>query len=377
MLKLGIIGFGKRAGDVWKTLNTFGVCALTAVADPRAEELKAERGEEFPLCHWYTDGEEMLKNESLDGVLIGTRCNLHTEYALLVAKYNLPLFLEKPVCITEEELERLSTIPHMEEKTVVSFPLRRADLVMAAKEYLDRGLLGEISQVQAWNNVNYARGYYHKWYRDESITGGLFLQKATHDLDYINFLLNAGAPKALCAMESKQVFRGDRPAGLTCADCPEKETCPESLVNLEKYDPKYVYPPAKCAFATDTGNHDSGTVILQYENGLHAVYTQNFVARKSAGSRGARIIGYKGTVEFDFNTKTVLYTDHMSDRVERREIATTGSHSGGDRYLAENFIRVMEGTEPSRSPLSEGILSAKLCLAAKKSAKEHVFVNLD
>ena len=26
------------------------------------------------------------------------------------------------------------------------------------------------------------------WYKDETETGGLFLQKATHDLDYINYL---------------------------------------------------------------------------------------------------------------------------------------------------------------------------------------------
>lgn len=376
MNRLAVIGFGKRANDVLKTIDTFHACTLIAVADPRAEELKQTRGEEFPLCHWYTDAEEMLEKESPDGVIIGTRCNLHTKYALLVAKYNLPLFLEKPVSITEEEVALLETIPHMEEKTVVSFPLRRAKLVDIVKDFIDRGVLGELSQVQAYNNVNYARGYYHKWYRDESITGGLFLQKSTHDLDYINFVLNRGTPKTICAMESKQVFRGDRPSDLKCADCPERDTCPESLENLAQYDPKYVYPPAKCAFATDTGNHDSATVLMQYEDGLHVVYTQNFVARKSAGKRGARFIGYKGTVEFDFNTKSVTYIDHMSDRVDRISVETTGSHSGGDKNLAKNFIDIMEGKDVSHAPLSQGILSAKLCLAAKKSAETKTFIEL-
>ncbi|MBQ4322703.1 MAG: Gfo/Idh/MocA family oxidoreductase [Clostridia bacterium] len=376
MLKIAIIGFGKRANDVWKTIDTFHACTVAAVADPRAEELKRERGEEFPDCAWYTDAEEMLNKETVDGVLIGTRCNLHTKYALLVAKYNLPLFLEKPVSITEEELAQLETIPHMEEKTVVSFPLRRAKLVDIVKDFIDRGVLGELSQVQAYNNVKYARGYYHKWYRDESITGGLFLQKSTHDLDYINYVLNRGVPKTICAMESKQVFKGDRPANLSCADCPEKGSCPESVQNIAEYDPKYAYPPAKCAFAVDTGNHDSGTILMQYPDGLHVVYTQNFVARKSAGKRGARFIGYKGTVEFDFNTKSVTYIDHMSDRVDHISVETTGSHSGGDKNLAKNFIDIMLGKDISRAPLSQGILSAKLCLAAKKSAETKTFIEL-
>ena len=378
MLRIGIIGFGKRARSVWKTVSAYGLCTVAAIADPDWEELQKEHGETLPDCVWYADGETMLKEQAatLNGVILATRCNLHTKLALLVANYGLPLYLEKPVGISEEELAQLETISHMEEKTVVSFPLRLAQLVEVAKGYYDRGELGTLSQVQAWNNVNYARGYYHDWYRDDSVTGGLFLQKSTHDLDYINYMIGRAAPKTVCAMESKQIFRGDRPAGKLCKNCEERLTCPESQFNLAGYDPKYVKDHYQCSFAVDTGNHDSATVMLQYEDGLHVVYTQNFVARKSAGSRGARLIGYKGTVEFDFNTKSVRFVDHMSDRVDRITIDSTGSHSGGDRKLAKNFIDVMRGTDVSHSPLSQGILSARMCLAAKKSAETKTFVEV-
>ena len=377
MLKIGFIGFGSRSASVWSSIASFGQCEVKAIADPRWEEIKKARGEEFPNCAWYADAEEMLRCETLDGIVLGSRCDLHTKYALLVARYGLPLFLEKPVSITEEELTALETIqPLMNEKTVVSFPLRLAKLVDVVKDYIDRGVIGEVAQVQAYNNVNYARGYYHKWYRDESITGGLFLQKSTHDLDYINYVLGRSGPKTICAMESKMVFKGNKPAGLACKDCPEYLTCPESPYQLERYDSKYAVPTAKCCFAVDTGNHDSATVLMQYDDGLCVTYTQNFIARKGAGKRGARFIGYKGTVEFDFNAKTVTYFDHMSDREDRITIQSAGSHSGGDRRLAENFIAVMKGEDVSHSPLSEGILSARMCLAARKSAQTHQFVEL-
>ena len=106
-------------------------------------------------------------------------------------------------------------------------------------------------------------------------------------------------------------------------------------------------------------------------------YTQNFIARKSAGKRGARFIGYKGTVEFDFNTKSVRYVDHMSDRVDNIIVDNTRSHSGGDIRIIYNFINVMRGVDVSHSPLSEGINSAKMCLLAKKSAKEQKFVEFE
>ena len=50
-------------------------------------------------------------------------------------------------------------------------------------------------------------------------------------------------------------------------------------------------------------------------------------------------------------------------------------HSGGDKLLVANFIEVMEGSNKSKSPLLDGIISAKMCLSAKKSAKTNKVIN--
>lgn len=49
--------------------------------------------------------EEMLERERLDGILIGTRCSLHTEMALKVTPTGIPLFLEKPVALPYDLFE--------------------------------------------------------------------------------------------------------------------------------------------------------------------------------------------------------------------------------------------------------------------------------
>ena len=249
-------------------------------------------------------------------------------------------------------------------------------MVRFIKEKLDSGKLGELSQVQGYNNVPYASGYYHKWYRDESITGGLFLQKATHDLDYINYLLSGIRPVRIVGMKSKQIFKGDKPEGFKCCDCPEKESCQEGPVRLRENNPEMILGEY-CAFAKDTGNEDSGSCIIEYDSGLHVVYTQNFVARNDAGKRGARFIGYKGTLEFDFNTETVTFYSHEKREKEEVTVSSSEKHYGGDAALCDNFISVMEGKGDSIAPLSDGILSAELCLGAKRSATEHIFVDID
>ena len=149
MLKLGVIGYGKRANDIWaKSMRDLGLVELAAIADPEAEAIKQKYGEEFKNCKFYTDATEMLDNEKLDGVLVATRCNLHTKYAKLVAKYDIPLFLEKPVSVTDEEIAELEEIvPKMNDKTVVCFPLRLSQIVETVKDIIDRGCIGEIAQV--------------------------------------------------------------------------------------------------------------------------------------------------------------------------------------------------------------------------------------
>jgi predicted dehydrogenase len=384
---IGIIGFGRRAKDIWeKSVMPYSEvagndkCRLVAIVDVRPEdELRAE----LEVCsatnaRIYRDPAEMYENEKLDGVIIGTRCSLHTKMALINARYGIPVLLEKPVSTTDEDLTALEGIlDTMDEKTLISFPLRVAPLAIRAKEIIDTGVLGKISQVQGINNVPYARGYYHKWYRDDKETGGLFLQKSTHDLDLIQFILNEPRPVMISATETKNIFVGDMPAGLKCADCEKRAECPESDINVASYGDRY-QNGEYCSFAVDTGNHDSASVIVKYADGMHAVYTQNFVARKAAGRRGLRIIGYNATLEFEFNSNCIdifYHNENKNEHIDMTDLCKH-SHGGGDLKMIDSYVKMLGGAR-SPAPLSYGILSAKLCLAARKSARENVFVKID
>ncbi|KAF9118237.1 hypothetical protein BGX30_004723, partial [Mortierella sp. GBA39] len=210
--------------------------------------------------------------------------------------------------------------------------------------------------VQAVNNVPYGGVYFHDWYRDEQETGGLFLQKATHDFDYIHHIIG-GTPVRIGAMTSKRVFRGDKPAGLRCsvcmeADCAERVNADDSGSGIQDY----------CCFARDTGNEDSGSAMLMYDSGMHVSYSQNFFARRGAARRGARLLGYKGTLEFDFYTQTVR---------------ANGRHFGGDAALAGHFVERLAGQAAAGPDLDAGLRSALICLKARESAETSAFVEIE
>ena len=378
MKRVAVIGAGHRIGGICTAMSGFEKVCLAAVCDPDFEGAK-ERSKgwgmdaENTVFYPADELEKMLDEIKPDGVLIGTRCNLHATLAEPVLKRGIPLFLEKPVGICEEDINILEKYTATNKNTVVSFPLRVSMLAQRAKSIVESGVLGKISQIQAANNVNYARGYYKKWYRDESITAGLFLQKATHDLDVIRYVAGF-EPVMLTAVKSKIVMKGEHPAGLRCSECPEEKTCKESVYNLTHFADEPSQPDT-CSYGVDTGNEDSGTVILIDAEGRHAVYTQNFVVRKGAGKRLFRIIGDDATLEFNFFDSSLTVYHHYKNEVVKHVIGEGAGHSGGDKMLAKNFLDVMDGHETDCG-LEAGVISAKICLRAKESAEKLTFLKI-
>ena len=234
MIRLGVIGYGRRMQHLLKTLERFNAgVTVAAMVDPRWEMLHRDAPDWVAEAVAYSSAEAMLDHAELDGVMIGTRCSLHTPYAAAVLARHLPLFLEKPVAMSAAQVAELrAAAATSRSPVVVSFPLRVSAICTTARAIIEAGTIGTVEHVQAVNNVPfYAGGYYHGWMRDDAETGGLWLQKATHDLDYLNFLIGQ-RPVRIVAMESKTVFRGDMPAGLHCVDCQLQESCQESPYNL-------------------------------------------------------------------------------------------------------------------------------------------------
>ena len=368
---IGFIGYGLRSRTMMKAFDAIeaDIC-VSALADPRAEQIRAETAHDARFADTISveNADALLRLGGLDGVFVGTRCSLHADLAAKVLDSGIPLYLEKPVCINETQYESLkAAATGKTDRAVVSFPLRVSPLVREMKRIVDSGLLGKLTMVQAVNNVPYGSVYYHSWYRDPQETGGLFLQKATHDVDYIAYLTGE-TPVDAFARTAKLHYKGNKPAGLHCPDCAEYRTCRESSYVVKHILKEEVTGDA-CCFAVDTGNEDGASAIFTLPSGAIVSYSQNFVAKKGAARRGCRLIGTDASVEFDFYTGEI-----REDRYDLPQTVThtfqSGAHShfGGDEALALEFMGLMNGIKPE-SDLRAGLNSAAVCLAAKRSSE--------
>lgn len=388
MIRMAVVGMGFRAVTMVRVIREVEpTVKLVAIVDPdpalvdqKMAAAKIDAGD----ARRFGDIDQLLEHaDDFDAVLVGTRCHLHTPLAIKLAPLNKPTFLEKPVAISSAQLHDLAqAYRHRQDNVVVSFPLRVTPLLESVMDIIASGRLGILTQLRAVNCVSYGGIYFGQWYRNYEQTGGLWLQKATHDFDYINRMMGA-RPVAIAAMSSLSTYGGDQPHDLRCSACDRASSCPEGPDALRRRDDcggmskmtralNQSWDHA-CAFSRDIQNQDSGSAIIRYDNGTHASYAQNFVARRSAGRRGATIIGYDATLDFDWNTNALRVIDHHRDRVDRIEVKATRGHSGGDQVLAQMFVDVIRQRTPSRASLRDGLLSAAMCMAARRSNHSQTF----
>ena len=77
MLRLGIIGYGRRISNMAKGLDIFDIpYKVAAVADPRSDRIQAGNDPFLANARFYNSADELLAGaDELDGIMIGTRCS--------------------------------------------------------------------------------------------------------------------------------------------------------------------------------------------------------------------------------------------------------------------------------------------------------------
>jgi predicted dehydrogenase len=265
---------------------------------------------------------------------------------------------------------------------LVSFPLRVSPLCELARERIAAGHVGTPEHVLAVNYVPYGTVYWEQEYRNYSITGGLFLQKATHDFDYLCYLLDSRITRVAATAHYGGIFGGNKPANLRCSACDEQETCLESPQNRRRNGSGGSLEDHPCVFSVACGtaatgtNEDTSSALVEFASGVHGVYTQVFFSRRDAAARGATVSGYHGTIDFDWYRNELRYVRHHRPFTDHVGAGQGLSHFGGDAELGRNFVGMIAGMEKSRAPIQAGIASVYACLAARESARTGRFVEV-
>ena len=204
MLKIGIIGVGRRSGGHIEGIQRSGKALVTAICDID-EKVLNEVGNRLgiPENKRFTDYKALVDCADVDAVEICTPNYLHVPMALYAAKAGKPVEVEKPLTASyNDDVDKLTEL--VEKNNIVNmmcFSYRFKPAVRYAKHLIDEGKLGKLINV----NIEYLQsGAFIKnrpleWRFDKDLAGsGALADLGVHLIDLTRFLL--GEFESVCSM---------------------------------------------------------------------------------------------------------------------------------------------------------------------------------
>ena len=163
-----------------------GSAELVAIADE--DEARGEaKYREFGAKNLFTDYRKMLEGNLVDAVIIASENSRHLEHVTASAEAGKHIICEKPVCISESEIETMRSSVKSKTGRVffqTAFVMRYDATVLEVKRKLDSGTLGAIRAISATNHGKFPGG----WFGDKELAGGgAIMDHTVHAADLVRF----------------------------------------------------------------------------------------------------------------------------------------------------------------------------------------------
>jgi predicted dehydrogenase len=137
----------------------------------------------------YTDAAEMCTVEDVDFVDICTPTDTHLDLVTAAAEASVNVFLEKPIAGSLAEAREVAEVVDDAGITcMVGHVLRYFPQYKQAKAHYDDGGIGDPGVARARRLSPFPDWGSDDWYADRERSGGVFLDLAIHDLDYLRWV---------------------------------------------------------------------------------------------------------------------------------------------------------------------------------------------
>jgi len=194
MISWGIIGCGNvtevKSGPAFNKVKGSRLIAVM-----RRDALLAEDyARRHNVPKFYSKASDLINDNDIDAVYIATPPGSHMEYALKVIKAGKPVYIEKPMAINYAECQKINNASEKYKVPVfVAYYRRALPGFLLVKDLIENGSIGKVLflQIQLFKAPSEdEKNGKLSWRVDPKISGGgHFFDLASHQLDYLDFLL--------------------------------------------------------------------------------------------------------------------------------------------------------------------------------------------
>jgi predicted dehydrogenase len=390
--KLAIVGTGGRALGMWSKdvqsaysdrVEFVGLCDVNP---GRVAYFKKAAGLNCPT---FTDFEKMMKETKPDTLIVTTVDSTHHEFIIRGMELGANIITEKPMTTDEDKCEAILQAEKRTGKTVkVTFNYRYSPHRAKIYELLRQGAIGTLTSVDFhwYLDTSHGADYFRRWHRLKAKGGTLWVHKATHHFDLLNWWIESDPAEVYASGSLEFYGKNNSFRHTNCRPCPHKENCKfyfditkrqqlmELYVDNEKHDG---YLRDGCVWKEDIDIYDKMAATIKYVNGVQVSYSLTTYSPYE----GYRIAfnGTKGRIDAwieesnpieDKPYDEIVVSKNFSTREFIRVPHGTSGHGGGDKLLKDNIFGAVSADPLNQSAsVRDGALSVLIGVAARKSCE--------
>lgn len=181
-----LFGFG-RAGKIhYHNLINNKNLKLTHIIE--MYDISEEINKDIQYINYQNKEEinKILGNNNIKFIIIASPTSIHYELIMLGLQNNKHVFVEKPITENYEEIQKCFELAKEKNlKLFVGYNRRYDPKIKNIKKRIDNNEIGKVNYA-----LTISRDYPYPTENFLKISGGIFHDCATHDIDYINWILN-------------------------------------------------------------------------------------------------------------------------------------------------------------------------------------------
>lgn len=391
--RYAIVGTGHRATGMWgKDLvaRYANEVEFVGLCDKNAKRVEAGKQLIGVSCPTFTNFDEMLEKAKPDLVMVTTVDSTHHLFINKALAKGIDVITEKPMVTEAAQCQSvLDAEKKFNRNVTVTFNYRYAPKHEKIKQIIMAGEIGRVTSVDfSWYlDTRHGADYFRRWHRLKSGGGSLWVHKASHHFDLINWWL-AADPVEVTAYGALNVYgKNGAVRGANCRSCAHKSNCAfhwdmtkdARLMKLygECEDVDGYYRDG-CVFREDVDIYDSMSAVVKYSNGVSMNYSLN-AAMPFEGYRLA-FNGTKGRLEvrdyerqpWKVEKESTAFLSKSFGKHEEIEIPhVAGGHSGGDDRLRDVIFKNAKVPDYLALPSARaGAMSCLTGIAARTSIEQ-------
>ncbi|KIL36081.1 oxidoreductase [Gordoniibacillus kamchatkensis] len=341
-LKIGVIGAGSISDLHLQSYQQLEDAKLIAVCDKNEARAQA-KSEKYGIANVYTDYHELLANPEVDAVSVCTWNNTHAEIAIAALRAGKHVLVEKPLCKTVEDAERIGQTVRETGRTLQVGFVRRYDAnAQLVKRFIEGGELGNIYYAKA--SILRRLGNPGGWFADiERSGGGPLIDIGVHVIDLCWYLMGRPKPVAVSGNTYRQLGNRANVRGL-------------SFYKAADYD------------ASFNTVEDMANALIRFENGASLYVDVSFTLHAKQDETAVRLYGDKGGVEVE--PALELVTEKYDTILNATPQVDHRSINVGEAFRNEvaHFVECCRTGATPISPVEDGISLMRILCGIYESA---------